>query len=54
MITALPDVAQNIGINRIVKGNAIVAPVGKPGLDAAQEMIFRKRILAEALEALTA
>ena len=54
MITALPDVAQNIGINRIVIGNAIVSPVGMQGVDSAQEMTFRKRLLDEALQALTA
>ena len=53
MITALPEIAQNVGVTRIVRGYTLTAPVGNPYLQRTDEREFRKKIVWRALETLT-
>jgi glycine reductase len=53
MITALPEVAQNVGATRILRGHALTSPVGNPHLESNAEKVFRKKLLWRALEMLT-
>ena len=52
MITALPEVAQNAGTARILKGHGLTAPVGNPDLGPDAEKAYRKKLLWRALELL--
>ncbi len=49
----MPTVAQALGRNRIVKGQGIVFPVGDSSLPAEEERDLRRRLVREALEALS-
>jgi betaine reductase len=51
-ITTIVPLAQNIGPNRIVAGQAVPHPLGEPSLGAAAEKELRRRLVARALEAL--
>ena len=51
-VTAVTPVAQAVGSNRIVKGRAIVHPIGDVELPPAEEKELRLRLVQEALEAL--
>ena len=53
MITALPEVARNVGTTRIVKGYALTSPVGRPDVDRESEKAFRDKIVWRALQVLT-
>jgi hypothetical protein len=53
MITALPSIAQMIGLNRILRGSAITSPTGDVSLAPADEAALRRRIVARAIEMLT-
>jgi glycine reductase complex component B subunit gamma len=53
MITALPSIAQMVGLNRIVRGSAITSPTGDVSLAPADEVALRRRIVARAIEMLT-
>ena len=52
-ITAIVSVAQAVGPNRIVKGQGIVYPVGDSTLPADEERELRRRLVEEALKALS-
>jgi glycine reductase complex component B subunit gamma len=52
-ITALPSIAQMVGVNRILRGSAITAPTGDASLAAADEASLRRRIVERALDMLT-
>ena len=52
-ITALPSIAQMVGVNRILRGSAITSPTGDASLAAADEASLRRRIVERALEMLT-
>jgi glycine/betaine/sarcosine/D-proline reductase family selenoprotein B len=51
-ITAIPNIPQMIGVNRIVQGTAITNPTGDPSLTEEQEKELRRRLILKALELL--
>ncbi len=51
-ITAIPSIAQMLGVNRIVQGRAVPSPVGDPALPADREKEMRRAYLLKALELL--
>jgi glycine reductase complex component B subunit gamma len=51
-ITAIPNVAQMVGVNRILVGNSVTCLVGNSQLTKEQEKALRKRIIIKALELL--
>ncbi len=46
------SVAQGVHVNRLVRGAAIVNPVGNPALPPEREMEWRKKLVEKALVAL--
>ena len=52
-ITAMVPVALAVGPNRIVKGKGIVFPLGDSSLPAEEERELRRRLVQEALDALS-
>lgn len=52
-VTALPTIAQMVGANRILRGEAITHPTGDPSLGAAEEHALRVAIVRRALEMLS-
>jgi glycine reductase complex component B subunit gamma len=52
-ITALPSIAQMVGVNRTLRGASITAPTGDSSLATGDEATLRRRIVARALEMLT-
>lgn len=51
-ITAIPNIPQMLGVNRIVQGRAITNPVGDPSLTKEQEKELRRKLILKALELL--
>jgi len=51
-ITAIPNIPQMLGVNRIVQGRAITNPVGDPALTREQEKELRRKLILKALELL--
>lgn len=51
-ITALPTIAREMGVNRIVVGVGIPHPLGDPALPKEEERGLRRRIVETALRAL--
>jgi len=51
-ITAIPNIPQMLGVNRIVQGRAITNPVGDPALTKEQEKELRRKLIIKALELL--
>jgi glycine reductase complex component B subunit gamma len=51
-ITAIPNIAQMVGVNRIVQGSAVPYPVGDPSLSKEKERELRRRYVLRALELL--
>ena len=52
LITAMVPAALTVGANRIVKGNAIIYPLGDTSLSPEREKMYRRILVAKALEAL--
>ena len=52
LITALPGVAKNVGVSRIIQGIAINHPAGNPLKSKEKERLERTEILKKALTAL--
>ena len=52
-ITAMTAVAKAVGPNRIVRGQGIVHPVGDTALPAGEELELRRRLVRQALNALS-
>ncbi len=52
-ITAMIPVAKSLGLKRIVRGQGIVYPVGDAALPADEELELRRRLVQEALDALS-
>jgi glycine reductase len=48
-ITAIPNIAEMLGVNRVVVGEAVPHPVGNPKLDAKKEKELRRRYIEKAL-----
>jgi glycine reductase len=51
LITAIPSVAQSVGVSRIITGGGIPYPAGNPSLPRDREIEFRRRLVEKALEA---
>ncbi len=50
-ITAIPNIAEMLGVNRVVVGAAVPHPTGDPKLeDAVKEKKLRRRYVEKALE----
>ena len=52
-ITAMIPVAKSLGLKRIVRGQGIVYPLGDTALPADEELELRRRLVQEALDALS-
>ncbi len=52
VITALPSIAAMMGATRVVRGRAIVHPVGDSSLGRDEELALRYRIIETALRML--
>lgn len=52
-VTNLTKISEGIGTHRILRGNSVLHVFGNPSLPHAQEVAFRKGMVAEALEMLT-
>jgi betaine reductase len=52
LVTAIPQLAESIGANRIVRGRAVGYPFGDPSLVEGDERRFRRRLVECALAAL--
>lgn len=52
MVTALSPLAESVGSNRIVRGEAVRHPFGNPALGIKEEREYRRRLVEEALTAL--
>lgn len=48
-ITAIPNIAQMVGVNRIVQGRAVPNPVGDPSLTQEKEKELRREFITKAL-----
>ena len=53
LITAIPSVAKSVGVSRIITGGGIPYPAGDPHLPPEREVEFRRRLVEQALEAVT-
>jgi betaine reductase len=51
-ITAVPNVAQMVGVNRILRGQTVPCVVGNSALNKEQEKALRRKIIERALEIL--
>jgi glycine reductase complex component B subunit gamma len=51
-ITAIPNIAKMVGVNRIVQGQAVPNVVGNPDLDKEKEKELRCQYVTKALELL--
>ncbi len=53
LITAIPSVAESVGVSRIITGGGIPYPAGNPSLTKDREVEFRMRLVEKALEAVS-
>jgi glycine/betaine/sarcosine/D-proline reductase family selenoprotein B len=53
-ITAVPNVSQMVGANRILRGQSITCVVGNSILTREQEKVLRRKYVLRALEILQA
>jgi betaine reductase len=53
LVTAIPPLALAVGVNRIVRGNAIPHPFGYPGDSLEEERARRRTLVERALAALS-
>jgi len=51
-ITAMPSIAQMLGVNRILQGEAVPNPVGDPSLSPEKEKDLRRKYILKALDLL--
>jgi glycine reductase len=51
-VTALTDVAQKVGANRVLRGGRFSAPCGNPALSADDERTWRLALVRDAVRAL--
>jgi glycine/betaine/sarcosine/D-proline reductase family selenoprotein B len=52
-ITALPSIAQMVGVNRVLRGASITSPTGDSSLAVGEESTLRRRIVERALDMLS-
>jgi glycine reductase complex component B subunit gamma len=53
LITALPSIAQMVGVNRVLRGVSITSPTGDSSLSKGDEANLRRHIVELALEMLS-
>jgi glycine reductase complex component B subunit gamma len=51
-ITAIPNVGQMVGVNRVLVGQSVTCLIGKSELSREQEKALRRRYILRALEIL--
>ena len=51
-VTAVPNVAQMVGVNRILRGQTVPCVVGNSALNKEQEKVLRRKIVLRAIEML--
>ena len=51
-ITAVPNVAQMVGVNRILRGQTVPCVLGNSALNKEQEKALRRKIVLRAIEIL--
>lgn len=51
-ITAIPNIAEMLGVNRVLVGAAVPHPTGNPKLEEAKEKELRRAYVLKALELL--
>jgi len=51
-VTAIPNVGQMVGVNRILVGESVTCLIGNPLLTREQEKTLRRKYVLKALEAL--
>lgn len=51
-VTAVPNVAQMVGVNRILRGQTVPCVVGSSALNKEQEKVLRRKIVLRAIEML--
>ena len=52
VVTAIPQLAESVGANRIVRGRAVGFPFGDPSLASDDERRYRRRLVERSLDAL--
>ena len=53
LVTAIPSLAESLGVNRIVEGGAVTHPMGPPDLPSTEEQDYREELFDLALRALS-
>ena len=53
LVCAAPEMALSLGVPRTVRGGGVSHPVGDPALSPDAEAALQRRLVTEALEALT-
>jgi betaine reductase len=51
-ITAVPNVAQMVGVNRILRGQSVPCVLGNSSLSKQQERALRRKVVLRALQIL--
>ena len=51
-ITPVPNVAQMVGVNRIMRGKTVPCVVGDSSLEPEEEVALRKKMISRAVEIL--
>ncbi|MDG2427022.1 MAG: hypothetical protein P8M16_01230 [Acidimicrobiales bacterium] len=52
LVTAIPSLAESLGVNRIVEGAAVTHPTGAPELPPAEEATYRAKLFELAVNCL--
>ena len=53
LVTAIPSLAESLGVNRIVEGAAVTHPTGAPELPPAEEATYRSKLFELAVSSLS-
>jgi len=52
LVTAIPSLAESLGVNRIVEGGAVTHPMGAPDVPSNEEQAYRAQLFELALSTL--
>ena len=52
LVTAIPSLAESLGVNRIVEGAAVPHPMGAPDVSSNEEQTYRAQLFELALNTL--
>lgn len=52
LVTAIPSLAESLGVNRIVDGGTVTHPMGAPDVTSDEEHAYRTQLFEVALNAL--